>query len=161
MDGFLSLISDRFFEGFSLLIAVSALIYAALAHRVAKQALATAKTSALATLKFKAHEGRERAEQSFHSLQSACHDTRSQWDLHHHRHSPKLGSLHSPQDDTHHISEIERQGHTLLRPLDLSLSELGTMDATELEDYIQRAHRIAARIDQLRFELSPPKQLFA
>ncbi|WP_299478117.1 hypothetical protein [uncultured Roseibium sp.] len=161
MDGVLGLIRDHFFDGASLLLAACALIYAALALRVAKKALVTAKMSDLATLKLKAHEGRERAEQSFLSLQSACHDTRSQWSLHHDRHFPMLGSLHSPQDDTRHISEIEKEGRALLRPLDLSLSELGTKDAAELEDYIQRTHRTATRIEQLRFELSPPKQLFA
>ncbi|WP_289032291.1 hypothetical protein [uncultured Roseibium sp.] len=161
MDGVLSFITDHFFDGASLLLAAGALIYAALALRVAKQALVTAKMSDVATLKLKAHEGRERAEKSFLSLQSACHDTRSQWNLHHDHHYPTLGSQDFRQDDTRHISEIENEGRTLLGPLELGLSELGTMDVAALEDYIQMAHRTAARIEQLRFRLSPPKQLFA
>ncbi|WP_213214375.1 hypothetical protein [Roseibium polysiphoniae] len=157
MDSILGLIRNHFFEGASLLLAAGALIYAAMALRVAKQALVTAKMSDVATLKLKAHEGRERAEQIFLSLQSTCHDTRSQWSLHHDRHCPTLGSQDFRQDDTRHISEIENQGRTLLRPLEIDLSELGTMDAAALEDYIQLAHRTAARIEKLRFRLSPPK----
>ncbi|WP_420333396.1 hypothetical protein [Roseibium sp.] len=161
MDGTLGLINDNFFDGVSLLLSAGALLFAALAHRVAKQALATAKMSDVAALKLKAHEGRERAEKSFLSLQTACHDTRSQWCRHHDRHYSTLGSRDFRQDDTRHISEIENEGRTLLRPLELGLSELGTMDVAALEDYIQQAHRTAARIEQLRFRLSPPKQLFA
>lgn len=161
MDGVLGFMRDHLFDGASLLLTAGALIYAARALRVAKQALVTAKMSDVATLKLKAHEGRERAEQSFLSLRSACHDTRSKWSAHHDRHFPKIGSQDFRQDDTRHISAIESEGRTLLKPLQLELSELGTMDAAALEDYIQQAHRTAARIEQLRFHLSPPKQLFA
>ncbi len=161
MDGVLGLIRDHFFDGATLLISAGALIYAALALRVAKQALVTAKVSDVTTLKLKAYEGRERAEQSFLSLQSSCHDTRSQWSVHHDRHYPKLGGQDFRRDDTRHISDIENEGRTLLRPIELSLTELETMDAAALEDYIQLARRTAARIEQLQFRLHPPRQLFA
>lgn len=159
MEGFLSQVSNYLFEGASLLIAAGALIYAALALRVSKRALTAAEGSNLAYLKLKAHERRARAERSFLSLQSACQDMRSRWELHHDRHYPKMGSQDFRRDDTRHIAEVEREGRELLRPLELELQEIGVLDSDALEDYIRRADRAAMRIEQLTLRLSPPKQL--
>ena len=111
-------ISEFLFEVASLSIAAGALMYAALAFRIAKQALVAAERSDLAALKLKAQEGRARAERSYLSLQAACHEVRRQWDLHHDRHFPKLGSPGFRRDDTHHILEVESEGRELLRPLE-------------------------------------------
>lgn len=155
------LFGNYFFEVASLLLSAAALFYAALAFRVAKRALLTTQESDIVTLKLKAHEGRAQAERSFLSLQSACHDMRSQWDVHHDRHFPKLGAQDFRRDDTRHISEVENEGRKLLKPLALNLSEMGTLDVAELEDYIQRADQLVVRIAQLAFRLAPPRQLFA
>ena len=155
------LFEDYFFEVASLLFAAAALYYAALAFRVAKRALLTAHESDVVTLKLKAHEGRAQAERSFLPLQSACHNMRSQWDVHHGRHFPRMGVKDFRRDDTRHITDVENEGCKLLKPLALNLSELGALDVAELENYIQRADQIAVRIEQLIFQLSPPKKLFA
>jgi hypothetical protein len=155
------LAGEYFFEVVSLLLAAAALYYAALAFRVAKRALLTSQESDKVTLKLKAQERREQAERSFLSLELACHDMRSQWDVHHGRHFPMLAAKDFRRDDTRHITEIENEGRNLLKPLALSLSELGTLDVVELEKYIQRADQSAVRIERLAFRLSPPKQLFA
>lgn len=161
MERFVGFFGSNFFEVASLLFAAAALYYAALAFRVAKRALLTAQESDIVTLKLKAHEGRTQAERSFLSLQTACHDMRSQWDVHHGSHFPKLGTQDWRRDDTRHITEIENEGRKLLQPLAVNLSELGALNVAELEDYIQRANQSAVRIEQLTFRLSPPKQLFA
>ena len=164
MEGMLErvagLFEDYFFEVASLLLAAVALYYAALAFRVAKRALLTAQESDIVTLKLKAHEGRAKAERSFLSLQSACHDVRRQWEVHHDRYFPQLGIHDFRQDETRHITEVENEGRQLLKPLALNLSDMGALDVAELENYIQRADQSAVRIEQLTFRLSPPKQLF-
>jgi len=162
MDGMLEsalgFMGDYLFELLSLLIAAAALLYAALAFRVAKQAIQTAKDSDLAALKLKAHEGRARAERSFLSLQSACKDIRSQWNIHHDRHFPKLGANDYRRDDTHHISEAESEGRKLLMQLALGPSELGKMDAAALEKYIHWTDETALKIEHLAARLCPPQQ---
>ncbi len=158
LESVIEFFAGYFFEVSSLLLAAAALYYAALAFRVAKRALLTSQESDKVTLKLKAQEARAQAERSFLSLQSACHDIRGQWDIHHSRHFPALGDPHFRQDDTSHITEVETEGRKLLRPLALNLSELGALDVAELEDYIQRADQSAVIIEQLAFRLSPPKQ---
>jgi len=155
------LFRNYFFEVASFLLAAAALYYAALAFRVAKRTLLTTQESDIVTLKLKAHEGRVQAERSFLSLQSACHDMRNQWDVHHGRHFPTMGAQEFRRDDTRHIAEVENEGRRLLKPLALNLSEMGTLDVAELEDYIHRADQSVVRIAQLAFRLSPPRQLFA
>ena len=159
LEGVFELIDNYFFEVASLLIASGALIYAARAFRVAKQALASAEGSDLAALKLKAHEGRARAQRSFLSLQSACHEMRGRWNVHHDRHYPRFGSQDSRHNDTRHISEVEREGRNLLSPLEQELPENGVLNSDALEDYIQRAEQAAMRIEQLTLRLSPPKPL--
>lgn len=165
MDGVLEsvfgMIWSYLFEVVSLLIAAAALVYAALALRVAKHALETAKESDLAALKLKAHEGRASAERSFLSLQSACQDARSRWDIHLSRHFPKLGAQDYRREDTRHISEVENEGRKLLIPLTLELSQLGTMDARALEEYIERTNQTVLWIAKLCLRLRAPKQLSA
>lgn len=161
LESVLDLIGKNFFEVISSLLAAVALVYAALAFRVSKQALEAGKESDLAALKLKAHEGREKLDRSFLSLQSACHEMRGRWEDHHGRHFPTLGSCDYRLDDTRHISEIENEGRKLLSPLALNLSQLREMDSVALEDYIQRTNQAAVRIEKLSFRLSPPKQRFA
>lgn len=160
MESYVGLNISDFIEVASLLLGCAALIYAALAFRVSKQALKTAAESDLATLKLTAHERRTKAERSFFSLQSACQDMRNLWDDHHSRNFPKFGARNFKCDDTRHISEVENQARKLLAPLALDLSELGAMDYAALEDYIERADQSALQIEQLTFRLSPPKQPF-
>ncbi len=93
------LAGEYLFEVVSLLIAAAALYYAALAFRVAKRALLTSQESDKVTLKLMAQERRAQAERSFLSLQSACHDMRSQWDVHHDRHFPMLAAQDFRRDD--------------------------------------------------------------
>lgn len=160
MEGVLGLVSKYFFEIASLLLATGALIYAGLALRVAREALESASGSDLAALKLKAHEGRVRAERSFLSIQSACHEMLGRWDVHHNRHFPRLGSQDFRNNDTRHISEVERQGRELLRPLELALPEAAASGSAALEEYIHRAEQMAIEIEQLNLRLSPPRQLF-
>ena len=157
MQSYLEPLASNFFEVASLSIAAGALMYAALAFRIAKQALVAAERSDLAALKLKAQEGRARAERSYLSLQAACHEVRRQWDLHHDRHFPKLGSPGFRRDDTHHILEVESEGRELLRPLE---PEMGGLDSDGLESYIQLADRTSVAIERLTFRLSPPKALY-
>jgi hypothetical protein len=161
LEVFLGLVDAHFFEISSLLIATGALIYAALALRVAKEALASAKGSDLAALKLKAQEARVRAERSFLSLQTACHETQGRWDDHHDRHYPKLGSQDFRSKDTLHIAQVERQGRELLRQLEIALPEAATSDSVALEEYIRRANQTVIEIEQLILRLSPPRQLLA
>jgi len=160
LEGVIGLFGAYFFEIVSLLLAAAALYYAALAFRVAKRALITSQESDKVTLKLKAQEGRELAERSFLSLQSACHNMRGQWDVHHGRHFPSLRDPRLCRDDTVHITEVETEGRKLLAPLALNLSDMGSLSVADLEDYIQRAAQSAVRIEQLTFRLTPPKKLF-
>lgn len=64
MQSFLEPVAGNLFDIASLLIAAGALIFSALAFRIAKQALVAAERSDLAALKLKAQEGRARAERS-------------------------------------------------------------------------------------------------
>lgn len=159
LESALEMVGNYFFEIASLLIATAALVYAALALRVAKEALVSGRGADLLALKLRAQEGRVRAERSFLSLQSACHEMRARWDLHHDRHYPKLGNQDFRNKETRHISQVERQGRELLRPLEFGLSSPEAGSAT-LEEYIHRAEKAAVEIEQLTLQLSPPKQLF-
>ena len=161
LEGTLELFGNYFFEVASLLIASSALIYAALALRVAKQALVSAEHSDLAALKLRAQDQRARAQRSFLSLQSACHEMRSRWDVYHSRHYPTLGSFDSRRNDTRHISEVEREGRKLLGPIERELPEDRALNSDLLEDYILRADQTAVQIEQLKLRLSPPKPIIA
>lgn len=160
LEDVLPLISNYFLDGVSLLIAVSALIYAALAFRVSRQALKSAEMTHFAELKMKAHEGRARAERSFLLLKTACHEMQKQWDLHHGSHYPTLGSREFRQNDTRHILEIESEGRKLLAPLGLKQPDLAKFRASDLEDYIRKADHTAIKIEQLVLSLSSPKPIF-
>jgi hypothetical protein len=160
LEGVMGIFGAYFFEIASLLLAAAALYYAARAFRVANRALLTSQESDKVTLKLKAQEGRAQAERSFLTLQSACHDMRAQWDVHHGRHFPSLGDPSFSRDDTAHIIEVEAEGRKLLAPLALNLSDMGSLDVADLEDYIQRADQSAVRIEQLAFRLTPPRNLF-
>ena len=160
LEGVFALAGNYFLDGVSLLIAVGALIYAALAFRVSRQALKSAEVTHFAGLKMKAHEALARAERSFLSLQTACHGMHEQWELHHGKHYPKLGSGDFRKNDTRHIFEIEREGRKLLTPLRVEQPEIAKFDASDFEDYIRQADRTAVGIEQLALRLSPPKPLF-
>ncbi|MCQ0971989.1 hypothetical protein MLD63_16320 [Paracoccus sp. TK19116] len=160
MQGVSTLASSYFFEIASLLIASGALVYAALALRVAKEALEAARSSDLAALKSRAHEVRVGAERNFVSLQSACQEMRGRWDLHHERYSPKLGSPEFRNNDTRHILEVERKGHELLRLLKTELTKVAISEPAALEGYIHWAEQTAVEIERLKLQLSPPRQLF-
>lgn len=165
MDGLLEtdfgLNVDYFFQLVSLLVALTALIYAALAFRVAKQALNSAKDSDLATLKLRAYDGRAKVQRSFFSLQSACQGIRQQWQFHHDHHHPPFGFQDHRLNDTRHIAEIESEGRSLLVQLALGLAELEAMDAVALEEYIKRTDETALSIEQLTLRLTPPKKIIA
>jgi hypothetical protein len=161
MQNGIELFGEHFFEITSLLISVAALIYAALAFRVARQAVGAAKESDLIALKMKAQDGRAKAERSFTSLQSACRNVRKKWDVHHQAHYPLFGHQNVRQEDTRHIIEIERKGQDLLKPLTLSQAALKTMKPAALEDYIEQTDVAARQIDKLGFRLSAPKQFSA
>ncbi|WP_417809990.1 hypothetical protein [Thioclava sp.] len=160
LEGIMAPISGYVFDAASLLIAVGALIYAARAFRVSKQALKSGEDAHLAELKMKALEGRARAERSFLSLQTDCHGMRERWDLHHREHFPKLSVRDLRPDDTHHIFEIEGEGRRLLASLKLEQPEIAKFEASDLENYIRKANNVAIRIEQLALRLSAPKSLF-
>ena len=155
------LIGIYFFDAASLLIASAALIYAALALRVARKAQATTEMSEVAALKMTAQEKRMRAEHSFLALQSVCQEMRSRWSVHHDRHSPIMGNQDFRRKDTIHIDQLESEGRELLRGLELDMSEVRELSADALDEYIQRADETALRIEQLALRLSPPKPLLA
>lgn len=161
MQNGIELLGDYFFEIASLVITVAALVYAALAFRVAKQAIDIAKASDLLALKMKAQDGRAKAERSFTSLQSACRDVHDRWDVHHQNHFPRLGNYDLRIQDTNHIAQIEREGRELLKPLTVNQAALRAMKPNELEDYIEQSEAIARQIDKLGFRLRSPKQLAA
>ena len=160
------MIEGYIFEVASLLIAAAALVFAALAFRDSRRTLQIAKESDLTALKLKALEGRAKAERSYLSLLTACNDMREQWEAYHNRQRtrPVLGAGFGLRDDrlddTRHISNVENEGRKLLKPLAHDLSELGGMDDSALEEYIQLADQSALRIEQLAFRLSPPKRQF-
>lgn len=160
LENYLGFLGEHFFEAASLILAAGALIFAALAFRVAKQAIAINEASELAILKLKAFERRTRAERGFLSLQSHCQDFRNRWHVHHDRHGPKLSSQDFRKKDIRNIDEVENKGRNLLKPFAHDISEMEALDAAALKDYIQRADQSALRIEQLAFRLSPPKQLF-
>lgn len=74
MESALEMVSNYFFDIASLLIATAALVYAALALRVAKEALVSGRGSDLVAHKLRAQEGRVRAERSILTLQAACNE---------------------------------------------------------------------------------------
>ncbi|MBY6121838.1 hypothetical protein KUV64_22135 [Mameliella alba] len=155
------LIGAHFFDVTSLIIASAALIYAGLALRVAKEGQVSTEVSELATLRMTAQEKRIQAERSFLSLQSACHDMRSRWRVHHDRHYPIMGNQDFRRNDTLHIAQVENEGRKLLKRLELDMCNIGALNAEVLDNYIQGADEIALKIEQLALQLSPPKPLLA
>lgn len=161
MQSGIELLGEYFFEIASLVITVAALIYAALAFRVAKQAIDIAKASDLLALKMKAQDGRAKVVRSFTSLQSACRDVLDKWDVHHQNHFPRLGSHDLRNQDTDHIAQVEREGRELLKPLIVNQATLRAMKPNELEDYIEQTEAVAQRIDKLGFRLASPRRIVA
>ncbi|GLQ16446.1 hypothetical protein [Maritalea porphyrae] len=158
MEGVWEYFGNYFFEVASLSIAFGALVYAVLAFHVAKTATKAAEASDLVSFNLKAGEVMARAEQSFLSLQKACHDLRLQWENHHRHHTPNLGAYESRQEDTRHIIEVEVEGRKLLMMLK---HEMDSLSVDTLKDFIQNANQTTTKIERLALQLTPPKQLFA
>lgn len=152
-------VGENFFELSSLLLAVAALILAALAFRVAKQAIEATKDSDRMALRVRAQEGLANARRSFLSLQAACRATREQWEVHHDRHRMTIGPQDFRRADTLHIAEVENEGRKLLHMLTQGVPEIGVMLPDAFEAYIERTDHTALEIERLSFRLSSPKPL--
>lgn len=160
MEGLWDLAGNHFFEGASFLISACAVLYAALALRVAKRAVVAAEASDLVALKLKARDGKAEAQRSLLRLQAACHEMRSRWNQHHDLHYPKMGERDYRWDDITHILAVESEGRELLKAVEMEMSGLSVMNPKALEDCIQRTDGTVIEIDRLVLKLSPPKPLF-
>lgn len=152
------------FEIVSILIAASALIYAALAFSASKQAIKATKESEITVLQVKAQDGISDAKRSFLLLQEACLLTRREWENHKSRHFPVLGSdlgrsMFAEPDETRHISEIERTGSKTLNELLASIPKFDAPTSSELHRFIARAQSASTQIERLKLGLEGPKPL--
>ncbi len=157
LESVLDLVAQRVFEIISLLIAVAALVYAALAFKTAKHAIQATKDSDLTALRVKMQEGISDAERSLIRLHDACHETRLQWENRHDRHMPVLGNGLGFGSETDHIRELEYTGASLLEDLAVSAPKAATSNADEIEAFIAKAQSASVQIERLKFRLETPK----
>lgn len=158
MEGIWEFLGNYFFEVASLLIALGALVYAALAFQIAKKATRAAEVSDLASLNLRADEVMTKAQQGFVSLQKDCGDMRRRWEHHHRHHGPKMGACETHQEDTRHIIETEAEGRKLLMTL---TNEMDNLSADTLKEFIRNANQTTTKIERLTLRLTPPKKFFA
>lgn len=157
MEYLFSTFAEHAFEIASLLVSGAALVYAALAHTAARQAIQIAKETDIAALRLKAQDECCAAERSFHKLQEACHQTRRLWERHIEKHYPILGRKFGQPEETRHIAEVEKTGRELLLELKDATPVAATRNAAELENFIRQAQTAAMQIERLAFDLDGPK----
>ncbi|MEJ1992316.1 MAG: hypothetical protein P8X50_11610 [Maritimibacter sp.] len=153
----LNFVAAHALEILSLIVAVAALVYAALALRAANQAVHLTKETNIAALKLKARDELSVVERSFHELQENCQQTRRQWDLHRQKHFPAFSQNFDQPTETNHISRLEMTGRRLLQDLKDEMPDGGK--ATDFEGFINRAKVAAIQIKQLTFDLELPKPI--
>ncbi|MEP4961956.1 MAG: hypothetical protein ABJU19_22025 [Roseobacter sp.] len=158
----LEFVVPNVFEIVSLLIAAGALIFAALAFSVAKQAIKATKESDITALQVKAQDSISDAKRSFLLLQEACLLTRRDWENHKSQHFPQLGdnfgrSMFAEPDETQHISEIERTGSKALGELLASMPSSDALTSSELHQFIAKAQFTSTQIERLKLGLEGPK----
>lgn len=152
----LRVVAQHFFELASLFIAVAALVCAALAYRVAKEAIAAANASDQTALRQKVLEKLAVAERSYILLQTACSKNRGEWDEYHRRSYPTLGAFSTRRKDTEHIGRIEREGQQLLEAARERLANINEMKSAELEAALYFIDSVSIKIERFTLNLDKP-----
>lgn len=151
--------AGRMFDVVSILIAIAALVYAALAFKAAKQAIQATKDSDLTALRVKIHDEILEAERIFLSLQQECQMTRTQWVAHFDAHYPPFGRGFANSKELREVSEVESEGREILQKLHTSACTAERVRTSELEDFVRTAQFASIEIARLKFRLEKPKPL--
>lgn len=146
------------FEIATTVIAVSALISAERAIRIAKHALQLTKETNLLSLRLRMKEVIAYAERSFFNLQTECQKTREQWERHHNSQRPlmSLGMFERPKE-IQSIFALERSGSTFLRELIEEAPTQETRDEARLEQFVGIAKARSLQIERLILQLESPR----
>jgi hypothetical protein len=148
----------------SILIAIGALVFAALAFSASKQAIKATRNSDVIALQIKAQDGISDAKRSLFLLEEACLLTRRDWETHKSRHFPKIGSnfgrsMFAEPDETQHIRKIELIGSKALKELLSSIPKSDAAAPSELHQFIAKAQSASTQIERLKLGLEGPKPL--
>lgn len=150
--------ANHWLELASVVIAIVALFYAALAYNSSRDTATAARTSELVNLRIQAKSSLAEAKRSFLSLRSSCQASRADWDQYARKHLPSLGSR--PVVELSSISQVQREGAALLREVSQYFAPVDEMEAAQLEKGFQDAKAAALEIERLAGRLEGPPTPF-
>ena len=161
----MNIFEDYGFEIATIIIAIFALISAERAIRIAKAALKATRDSNLVALRIRLKESLFDAERSFLTLQSDCQRIREQWEMHHSKHSSRMGGAFSSMrlgifDSPKEIQDVltlERNGRMLLAELRNAAPSAEADEEPKLERFIGIARGKSLEIERLRLRLEQPR----
>lgn len=151
--------ASQWLELASLLIAIAALFYAALAYNSSRKATAAARTSDLANLRIQANLCLAEANRSLLSLHSSCKANRANWEQYKRKHMPSLGGTWLAPEYSN-IAQVEREGNVLLQEIENYFAPVDKMNAAQLEKGVQDARAAALEIEKLAGRLEGPPTHF-
>jgi len=151
--------ANQWLELASLLIAIVALFYAALAYNSSRNATTAARASNLANLRIQAKLTLSEANRSLFSLHSSCQASRADWEQYKRKHMPSLGGTR-PAPELTNIAQVEREGAVLLQEIEDYFAPIDEMNATQLEKGFQDARVAALEIEKLAGRLEGPPTFF-
>ncbi|WP_339757993.1 hypothetical protein [uncultured Hoeflea sp.] len=151
--------ASQWLELASLLIAIAALFYAALANNSSRKATTAAQASDLANLRIQANQCLAEANRSLLSLHSSCKANRADWEQFERKHMPSLGWTR-PEPEQSNIAQVEREGNVLLQEIEDYFAPVDEMNAAQLEKGVQNARAAALEIEKLAGRLDGPPTHF-
>jgi len=150
MNWFLS----NWMEVASLVIAITALIYAALAHSSAKRSSRAAEISDNTSFKIQANSALVEAESEFIRLKMNCQTKREAWDVYKRKHLPPL-STNQP-DGLKSIDDVLQRGNAILHEVQQNSVRDGDLDSKQLADVIRKANAASLELQALSGRLERP-----
>lgn len=151
-------LSVQWMEVASLLIAIIALIFAALAYHLTKQAADSAKISDTLNLRGQAKSALSEARSKFLMLQGDCRMVKDSWDIYERKHLP---SLRRPNlDAQNNIQEIERRGAAILSKAQQEFGEVDDLNSEQLMQLIETADASKLEFERLSGRLERPPTIF-
>lgn len=148
----------QWMEVASLLIAIFALIFAALAYHLAKQADESAKISDTLNLRGQANSALTKATSKFLILQEDCRMVKDSWDIYKRKHLPSLGR--SRLDVRNNTEEIERHGAAILSKTQQKFGKVDNFNSEQLMQLIETADASKLEFERLSGRLERPPTIF-
>ena len=156
----IGLVKQHTFEIVSAVGTVAALVYAARAHSIAKQAVKVTMDVSLTELRLKVQEEITIATHNLMRLEEVCQTSLIQWDKYFDKHQPTLGHQSKADAVRLRIDAAKNSGKILLDNLLASAPPAEIDDLTVLENFIRKAKSEAIKIRRLGARLDHPTEFY-